>query len=190
MPGRPRMRELCRDIDALGGPDWVMDRLADGVPVGQVASELGVSRRYLYMWRDRPGHRDELREKWSAAMRMSAEAEVERISHDFDRLDRVIMVSDDGEEIRRVPESSEVTLATGRAKYRMWLAARKDPERFGEQKPEVAVSFSIGDLHLGALQSIKARDVEPAVLEAEVIEDEPEPITLETGGLLPLLEQP
>jgi hypothetical protein len=157
--------------------------LADGVPVGQVAKALGISRRYLYMWRDRPGHQERLKPMWEAAMKMSAEADLENSTMEFDRLDREIM-DDNGETIRRIPAATEVQLVSGRAKFRQWLAAKKDPERFGD-KNGVEVNLNFGDLHLQALQGAKASHaLAPPVIEAEVIEED------EDEGLAALIDGP
>lgn len=175
MPGRPMMRKLVVDILAKpGGEEWVMDQLADGRTVRSIAEELGVSRRYLYQWRDRQGHKERLKPMWEAAVRMSAEADLEASVADFDRLDRVIYTGEDGQEERRIPQSSEVQLATGRAKFRQWLAGRKDPERYGEEKAGVNVNLNIGDLHVAAVESVKQRHrLEAQVpMEAEVVEEE------------------
>jgi len=176
MPGRPFMRAMEKRIEEMGGPEVIMDLIADGKTVAEVAEVMGCSRRYVYMWRDQPKWEGRLKEMWAEAMKFSAEAEVEKAMREFDRIDRVIDTDPvTGEEIRRIPQSSEVQLATGRAKFRQWLAARKDPERYGDQK-EQQVNISIGNLHLDALQTVKAREALPArtpeVLEAEVLEDD------------------
>ena len=173
MAGRPRMRQLIADIEAKDeGVEWVFDQLADGRTVRSVAEELGVSRRYLYMWRDRPEAKHELKPMWEAAVRMSAEADLEASTHDFERLDRVIGEEDDGSEKRRVPQSAEVQLATGRAKFRQWNAARKDPDKYGD-KSGVEINLNIGDLHLEAMANAKARHaLQPPVLEAQVLDED------------------
>ena len=176
MPGRPFMRALEKRVDEMGGPEVIMDLIADGATVREVSEVMGCSRRYVYMWRDQPKWQGRLKEMWQVAMRMSAEAEVEKASEQFSRLDRVIDTDPvTGEEIRRIPQSSEVQLATGRVKFRQWLAARKDPERYGDQQQTAQVHVSIGNLHLDALQQVKAREALPPVVEAEVLEDPSNP---------------
>jgi len=173
--GRPRMRQLVADIEAKPeGVEWVMDRLADGDTVASIAADLGVSRRYLYMWRDRPGHKERLKPMWEAAIRMSAEADLENSLEDFQRLDRVIDTdATTGEPIHRVPASSEVQLVTGKAKFRQWLASRKDPERYGEKDSGMNLNLNFGDLHVQAVQEAKRRHaLQAPVVEAEVLEEE------------------
>lgn len=177
MAGRPRMRQLIADIEAKpGGEEWVMDQIAEGIPIRKIAESLGVSRRYLYQWRDRLGHKERLKPMWTAAVRLSAEADLETSIADFEYLDREIMDGENGEVIKRIPASSEVQLVTGKAKFRQWLAARKDPERYGEKDQGVNVNLNLGDLHVQAVEAAKqahritAR--QPEVLEAQVIDDE------------------
>ena len=101
---------------------------------------------------------------------MSAEADVETAMAHFDRLDAVVGTDPvTGQELRRVPASSEVQLASSRAKYLQWLAARKDPDRYGSQEAAVAVNLNLGSLHLDALTAVKSREALPAapVEEAE-----------------------
>jgi hypothetical protein len=185
------MQQLVRDIKAKpGGEEWVMDQLADGRTVRSIAEELGVSRRYLYMWRDRQGHRERLKPMWEAAVRLSAEADLEASIADFDRLDRVIYTGEDGQEERRVPQASEVQLATGRAKFRQWLAGRKDPEKYGEEKGGVNVNLNIGDLHVQAVESVKQAHRLEARTEAmpvEVVEEEQEHVEEDHSGLADLM---
>ena len=173
--GRPFMRALEKRVEEMGGPEAVMDLIADGATVREVSAVLQCSRRYFYMWRDQPKWEGRLKEMWEEAMRLSAESEIERAMVEYDRLDRVIDRDPvTGEEIRRIPQSSEVQLVTGRAKFRQWLAARKDPERYGE-KQEQQVTISIGNLHLDALQSVRAREQLPApVVEAEIVVEDSE----------------
>jgi len=176
MPGRPFMAALVKRVNDEGGPAWVCDMIADGMTVREVAGALGCSRRYVYMLRDLDQWNGEFKRMWDAAMKMSAEVEVEKAMADFERLDRVIDVDAvTGEEIRRVPTQSEVGLVTGRAKFRQWLAARKDPDTFGEQNAAAQVHLNIGSLHLDALQSVKARELAPqtrGALEGRVEEAE------------------
>lgn len=169
MAGRPILRKLSREIEDAGGIEHICDRIADGDTIGQIAESFGVSRRTLYTWRDIPAHKDFRRKLWAEAMRCSAEAEVEKSIADFDRLDRVIGTDPvSGEELRRVPTSAEVQLATGRAKWRQWYAGVKDPERYGRKDEGVQVNVNLGSLHVEALKQVKEREaLPPAVEEAE-----------------------
>lgn len=153
------MRRLVAQIDEAGGPEIVCEMIADGVRIGRVAEHWGVSRRMLYMWRDKMDReRGGVKDMWAEAVRLSAEADVERSLEDFDRLDRVVEVRTDEEGnvrvVNRIPTAAEVSLVTGRAKFNQWLAARKDPDRFGD-KAQVDINHNLGDLHLEALKQMK-----------------------------------
>lgn len=158
------------------------DQLAEGRTVSSIAAELGCTRRTLYRVRDwglRKGSPEqraavlERRERWEEAMRMGAEALVEASLDDFSALDRVISV--DG--ARRLPSVPEITLAAHRAKYRQWVAAKKDPERYGD-RTTVALEPH-GAAHLAALRGV----VRGVVVDAELgAGDEEAPLALEPGG--------
>lgn len=163
MAGRPKLRKLEADILELGGEEWVLGEIASGRRIGDIAEQFGVSRRLLYQWRDRAHRKDRIRPLWEEAVAMSAEADVETAMAHFDRLDEIVghdPVS--GQELRRVPASSEVQLASSRAKYLQWLASRKDPDRYGAQDAAVAVNVNLGSLHLDALAAVKSREALPA----------------------------
>jgi transposase-like protein len=156
MAGRPMLERLARDIEAReGGEEYIFERLADGEPVGRVAESFGVSRRMLYTWRDMHGHEKRRRQKWDAALRASAEAHAEDGLEDLEKL------TAEG----NVPTSAEVQAATGRAKYRQWLASKRNPEQFGDRAMELNINF--GQLHLDAVQ--QSKQLAPPVVEAEVL---------------------
>lgn len=158
MPGQPVLEEVERKLrEELGGEEWVFDQLAEGRTVGQVAEDLGISRRYLYRWRDRIAHKERRRALWKEAMQMSGAAQAERGLQELETVDR------DESGAHRIPMSAEVQLAGSRAKYRQWLAGKLDPETYGDKGLEM--SFSFGDLHLQALQ--RPRELPAAVVEGE-----------------------
>jgi len=139
--GRPIMEDVERTlIEKYGGDEWVFDQIAGGRAVGDIAQDLGISRRYLYNWRDQARHKDRRRRLWHEAMKFSAEAHAEKGLSGLTNLH-------DGE---RIPFPAEVTLATSEANYRKWLASRRDPEGFGDKKETLQIN--IGDLHLQALE--------------------------------------
>lgn len=175
MAGRPMLRRICDMIDENGGPEWICDHIADGATSQEVADLMGCSRRYIYAIRDAPRWDGRFKTMWAEAQRLSADAQIEKAMADFERLDRVIDRDPvTGDEVRRIPQASEVQLATGRAKFRQWLAARKNPEKYGDQQPQMKIQVSVGTLHLDALQAVRAREsaLPPAVPEtitAEVV---------------------
>lgn len=170
MPGRPGLRKLTREIKrrskeaGLDGEEWLYAEIAEGKAVGAIAKDLGVGRRTLYTWRDQHGHAEERRRMWEEAMTYSAEAAVEEAQEDFDSLDHT-----DGD-----LTGPQVQLVSQRAKLKQWLAAKRDPERFGD-RTRVDVTHSIGDLHLEALLEAKRQSRAlsapgPEVIEAEVLD--------------------
>ncbi len=179
MSGRPLLRQMdTRISEKEGGEDWIFEQFADGVTIAEVAKDLGCSRRYMYYWRDVIEHRERRREKWAEAMRISADVEVEKAAEDFERLDRVIGLDPDtGEPMRRIPNAAEITLVTGRAKFRQWRAAKKDPDKYGDQTNQVNINVNMGEQHLGTLKDAKRiRPRDPS--ELPVVE---EPKHLEPG---------
>jgi hypothetical protein len=138
-------------VEKYGGEDYVFDQLASGRSVGDVAGDLGISRRYLYYWRDRLGHKERRKPLWEEAIRFAGEAHAERGMAELDGL---------GVDVN----SPQVQLATSKSNFRKWLAAKSDPERYGDKA--AGITFNLGDLHIQALQ--QPRDV--PVIEAEVVE--------------------
>jgi hypothetical protein len=154
MSGRPVLAAMESLIEDRGGDDWVFDQLADGCTVRSIADQLGVNRRMMYQWRDREGKKEQRKPVWEAAVRMSAEADLENTMVDFEKLERTIETMPDGSTMVRSPTNTEVALVTGRAKFRQWLASRKDPERYGERS-DVNVNVNYGSQHLAALADAK-----------------------------------
>jgi len=178
MAGRPFMRKLEKRVEEMGGPEVIMDMVAEGATVREVAEAMGCSRRYVYTWRDQPKWEGRLTEMWREAQKISADVLIEQSMAEYDRLDRVIDVDPVTKTpIHRIPQSSEVQLATGRQKFRQWLATRKNPEKYGDYHKHGAVNVNLnfGNMHLDALSNVKAREAIPArvpeVIEAEVVED-------------------
>lgn len=149
------MQELERDIAAKpGGEEWLFEQLSDGRTVASVAAELGVSRRFLYVWRDHEPHGPRRKAAWAAAVRMSAEADVDNIERYLDSLETKTERNEDGSTYLRTPTSAEVQLVTGRMKYLQWRASKKDPATYGE-KTTTEVNVNLGIQHLTALQDAK-----------------------------------
>lgn len=173
MAGRPKLQELSARIERLGGDDYVFDRIAGGDPIGTIAKDLGVSRPYMYTWRDQKPEElaAERKARWEKAIELSADAKEEEGAEILDDLARKDLVT-----------SPEVQLATSRAKYRQWQAETRNRTKFGGEQG-VTVNVNLGQLHLDALRARgsaaaleRARpkqleDSDP-VLEAEVIEDD------------------
>lgn len=147
MPGRPMEIKMWADIDAMGGLEGVLRRVADGASMTELAQELGVSRSFL-SWKlnDKPGMSDALkRARASRADKWAEEA----------------LTLADG--VREDPNA--INKAKTQIDVRKWLAGVDDPERYGTQKPSVTIS--IGSLHLDALRKVQAEVIEGVVLDAD-----------------------
>lgn len=143
MAGRPFLQALELKIEGLGGEDAaVFEPLADGASLGTIAAELGVSRPYMYVWRDHKEHRERRREKWELAMKLSASTHAELAGEVLEKL-----------AAKGVITNADVNLAKARSEYRRWLAGKRDPEAFGDKQEQVQVNVSIGQLHLDALRA-------------------------------------
>jgi transposase-like protein len=165
MAGRPVLAEVNRKLrEEMGGEEFVFNALANGETVGQVARKLGISRRYLYYWRDEKGERERRAPLWAEAILLAGGAHAERGLEGLEALERVKDLT-----------APQVSLASALARHRSWLAGKLDPEGFGDRNE---ISFSFGDLHLQVIQQGRAaREALPApeeipeavIVEAEVI---------------------
>jgi hypothetical protein len=156
MAANPIERKMWADLTAIGGPDVLLERIADGVTMGVLAAELGVSRGFFSSRINKlPGMKDRL-----------AEA----------RLGRAEKYADEALEIAdSVPEESNaINKAKIRIDARKWLAGVDNPEKYG-QKP-AQVNVSIGGLHLDALRRVQS-DLAKAISAPDVIDAEAEDVT-------------
>lgn len=170
MAGRPVLRALNRRIQAAGGDHVVMEMIADGRTMNEIAAEFDSNRRMIYRWL----HADEEREKaWNLARRAAAHALVEDGMDILDALARRQLANG----MPVAPESAEVQLAKARAQYRKWLASVRDRDSYGsDQGPAVNVNISAGELHLDALRRKGSAGAQIQEAEYEMIEgdaDEP-----------------
>lgn len=159
------LQALNQRIENLeGGEDQVFERIAAGERIADIANSLGVSRPMLYTWRNMEPHRKRRQEKWHEAMRLSAEAKAEEGEDILDAVAGKVGLT-----------QADVSAAVARAKYKQWLAERRDPDTFGGKQDQVQVNVSIGALHLDALRRRGVtRELPMPTLEAEVVGEEPE----------------
>jgi hypothetical protein len=146
MASQPVLRKLERYVEQQGGDAWIMDQLAAGLSVGQVAAGItlpghgSISRPLLYNWRNKSEAR---REGWALAMKLRGHALAEEAGEVLDSL------------VGTAPSAAEVSLAKSRAEYRRWLAGRLNAEAYGEDKQALLnVNLNVGDLHLDALRRV------------------------------------
>ena len=147
MAGRPILREAIRRVEALGGEQWVLDNVMNGVSFAQLAKLADVSRGMLYEWM----HKDEKRwEAYQKARELGAYALAE------DALNLVDTATPDNISVNRE-----------RANMRKWLAERANRQAFGQPRDQVPLSLNIGQLHLTAIQETE----EPRARLAAPVED-------------------
>lgn len=144
MAGQPILAALVRYVTDHGGDRFILDQLADGTPVGRVASAISltghgaISRPLLYKWRDQT---DDRRAGWAAAMKDAAHAHAEDAGQVWD-------------DLPEDPTTGQVATARGKSEYKRWLATVKDREHYGPPASAGAVNvhFNLGELHVEALR--------------------------------------
>lgn len=134
--GRPKLRAFrlrMDEIDASGGMEWFMERIADGRTMQSIADELECSRGMLYLWlKCDPKRHEEFRE----ARQLSAYAHAEN----------ALIMADEADNPLHSP------LVRERCQHRRWMAEKANPVDFGKQNgPQVQIN--IGELHLDALKA-------------------------------------
>jgi hypothetical protein len=134
MPGRPMHNKLLSDIAARGGWDPILDAIADGRTIASLAAEYGVSRSFF----STVLHLDDARSAAVKAARvMSADALAEAV---VDIADQTTAQTERADRLR--------------VDTKRWLAARRNPEVYGERVAPL-VQINAGQLHLSALQQVE-----------------------------------
>ena len=154
LTGQPIARRLAGRIEADGGSSAVIDRVADGETMVDIAKEYNVSRSTLMRW----VKKDEARhDAYKLAKSESADALVEEAGE----------ILDDAS----TKSGPDVQKARSRAEHRRWVASKRDRAQYGDDaKALVAVNLDLGSLHLDALRQVGHMD---QVSEVELLEDGP-----------------
>lgn len=153
--GRPKFNRFVRHIEEMGGEEWALGLIADGMTISRFMKEngTGLSRQQFYLWVNQT---EERREAFRAARKQAAEAYAD------DALD----IIDGAEET-----SAAVSKAKEQVGVRKWLAAVADPDKYGKATDE-GQGASVLHLHLHALQQlgkpVQRALPEPAIEEGEV----------------------
>ena len=153
------MQALEKLIEDNGGDRWVLDRLANGERVGDVAADCiiedhgPISRPFLYRWRDRSPDRAA---GWKAAMQDAAHAHAEEAGEVWDE------VPDD-------PTTGQVAVARGRSEYKRWLAGK-----LNEQYREASADLHLEALRMhGSMEPYRVgRAADPVLIPVETGEDD------------------
>lgn len=144
MAGRPKLRSLKLRIIETGGYEALLDRIASGTTLRELASIYATSPQQIALLLNKP----EWKEKFDEAKRVAANVRVE----------------DAYEGVKRaMPE--DVNVKRLQFEAAMKLATVFDRPTFGEQKQSVQVNLSIGDLHLQALKQVN----QGITIDAEVV---------------------
>ena len=154
MAGRPKLRQLEARIEAEGGDDVILDRIATGERMKFISADYDCSNRLIYQWRDRSKQR---KAAWLDARKLAAH---EMAEESLDIVDTA-----------EPKTSAEATMIKERAGGRRWLAELYNREEYGAGKQTVDVNVNFGDLQLEALKAGGARPVpqlEQKIPEAEV----------------------
>lgn len=136
MAGFPMRRALEKKIEELGGIEFVSAHIAQGMTIGRLAEFIECSRPMLSFWINQT---DERKEAVLRAKKLKAEFLAEQ----------AVDIADQADEL----SNGGVNKARLQVDVRKWMAAKLDPEGFGEQK-QASVNINIGDLHLDALKQL------------------------------------
>lgn len=147
----PVKRRVLAEVEARGGWDKIVERVASGETLLAISKEFGVSRGF-FSWL---AHRDDARsDRIKRARVLAAHAAVDEIMEIVDRVS---------------PDRDEIAKAKLQVEARMFVARTSSPAEFAPQPaPQVQVNLSVGQLHLNAL---RAQAAVQALPEAEVVEE-------------------
>jgi transposase-like protein len=152
LTGQPIARRLAERILEEGGDEAVLDRVADGESVVEIAKDYKVSRSTLMRWLKKDDGRHEA---YQEAKSESADALVEEAG---DILDNASTES-----------GPHVQKAKSRAEHKRWLASKRDRVQYGDDaKALIAVNVDLSSLHLDALREVGHMSQIP---EAVVLDD-------------------
>lgn len=152
---KPIEHKMWADIEKMGGPDALLDRISNGDTIAKIAEEIGISRTFL-SWRlnAQPGMKERLVE----ARRGRADKWA----------DDALSIADN------VPEDpNAINKAKVRIETRKWLAGVDDPDRYGQKAAQV--NISIGSLHLDALRRVQS-DLATPISAPDVVDAEAEDV--------------
>lgn len=143
---REALRGCNKAIHAAGGAQRaVWDALAAGATLSDIAERLGVAYRTLTRWLTTTEERKDL-------YRQVRKLAAGRLAED------TLAISDGATQ-------QDVQVARLRVDTRRWLAARYDPDVFGErQTPTMAINLQ--QLRIEALRCVEAQDSAKQVMEA------------------------
>jgi hypothetical protein len=173
MTGQSRYQKLCKEIEELGGKEYVFERFAGGDSMKTIAEDHGFISGYcMDQWRRKHVSDDE----WAAIKEMKAEGLVHRAT---ERLENFRGVT-----------SAEATITKKLSEIDIWQAGKLDRKSWGDQDPQVAEAVSsLADTWRGMLEQINrpalpAEDADYELLETDEPGriDSPEGVGAGAGG--------
>ncbi len=157
MPGNPFKRRVLADIETAGGWDAILDRIASGETITDIAPTYQCSRNFLSMLL----HDDPERSKLVYELRTkAADALAEQAKKVLDDVNVTTPFA-----------REEIAKARAQADVRLWLAGRYNREMYGEKKEAVNVQINVAELHVDAFRQVPAAPAVPALpAPAEIVE--------------------
>jgi transposase-like protein len=150
MAGRPKYNNDLVLLDQIG-EDAVAERLEAGQSLATICQDLGVGKRALNAWLDKP-------ERAGLVSRTRARAADRMVTE-------IIEIAD-----AATPET--VNVARLQMDGRKWVASKWNSAAYGDTKgPQVVVN--IGDLHLRALRQSPTITIEATPVEQDCIDIDP-----------------
>ena len=147
MAGNPIKRQMLAGIADLGGVENVLDRIANGETLRDLALAVGCSRAMLGEWLL---NEPERRALYHAARAASASALAE-------------------ESLALADGASELGTSKARLQIetRQWLAGVYDREQYGPK--QTAVQVNIGALHIDAMRQFNASSPSSQVIDTKAL---------------------
>jgi hypothetical protein len=163
MPGRPKLAEFVRKANVAGakegvsGEEYLLGRIANGEPMGDIMADFGHDRTFFYMWLKMQPGRDARKAAYEEAKLFKAHSLAEQGQSILDDL----AVAGPG-----IVAAADVSLADKRASYRQWMAGVLNREEYGP-RTGASLVVNLGQLHLDALRAPAL----PVLVAAEVTEE-------------------
>ena len=161
---RELLKLFSRQVAKEGGDDVILNRIAAGDTIKEIADDYNVSRTFMYTWRKQSPERIAA---WDQAMEDSADAAVDKAQEIMTHESEAIL-------------PGEARDRKDRADFFLKLAKLRNARKYGAQKSnDVNINFNTGNLHLTALEESgsmrladgSANTALPTAEEAEVLEE-------------------
>ena len=135
MAGQPIWKAFCSRVDALGGIEYIIGRIANGETLLGITRDLKTSRymvwRYINLTKERAARYAQARREGAAALAEEA-----------------LEIADNADD----SAPAGVQKAKLQVDSRKWLAGVHDREGYGDTPKAAGNTFNVGTMHLHALQ--------------------------------------